>query len=162
MVILTDYDRGTVASILRTIIYFMCTDEARGDITWYSVELGMLSLVESGVLVIAACLITIWPLITKLLNLVRRVFFGADRERQHRNWYMHSAQTYHIHTTIMSTTTSESQDELTRHSQDMGRWPQSSCSVPASLADLEDQRWSIFADGARDAEKGRGVESITT
>jgi hypothetical protein len=138
------------------VIFYMCTDLAKGDITWYSVELGILSQVESGVLVIAACLITIWPLITKLLprDLLKLFSFGTDRERQPRRWYMHSTQTRHIHNTSISTTTGESQDELARYSQDMGRWPHSSCSVPASLADLEDQRWSIFADGARGAEKG--------
>ncbi|KAJ5612673.1 hypothetical protein N7510_005867 [Penicillium lagena] len=155
---------GTVASILRMVIYYMCTDLAQGDVTWYSVELGILSQVESGVLVIAACLITIWPFITKLLpQYVLRLFsFGTDRERQHRRWYMRSTQSRPTHnsgiiiTTTTTTTISESQDEIAHYSQDMGRWPHSSCSVSSSsssLADLEDQRWSIFADEARGAEK---------
>lgn len=145
-----------MASILRMVICYMCTHLEEGDVTWYSVELGILSQVESGVLVIAACLITIWPLIFKLLPryLLKLFTFGTDRERQPRCWYMHSTQTRRVHNTSISAPTSESQDGLARYNQDMGQWPHSSCSVPASLADLEDQRWSIFADKARDAEKG--------
>ncbi|KAJ5825782.1 hypothetical protein N7474_002920 [Penicillium riverlandense] len=163
---------GTVASILRMVNYYMCTVLAEGDLTWYSVELGILSQVESGVLVIAACLITIWPLITRLLprNLLKLFFFGTDRERECQRWYMHSTQTRRPHDNTTSTTTttssssssSESRDELARYSQDMGQWPLSSRSVPASLADLEDQRWSIFADEMKDAEKWISVSKEYT
>ncbi|KAJ6021440.1 hypothetical protein N7540_006944 [Penicillium herquei] len=56
---------GTVASILRMSIFFQ--DSATTDPTWTSVELGTWTILEGGIIIIAACLPSIWQLIAKIM-----------------------------------------------------------------------------------------------
>ncbi|KAK4867733.1 hypothetical protein LT330_001243 [Penicillium expansum] len=57
---------GTVASILRMTIFFQ--ESAFADPTWTSVKLGIWTILESGIIIIAACLPSVWPLISKILR----------------------------------------------------------------------------------------------
>ncbi|KAJ5651543.1 uncharacterized protein N7484_005266 [Penicillium longicatenatum] len=57
---------GTVASILRMTIFFQ--ESAMTDPTWTSVKLGIWTILEGGIIIIAACLPSIWPLISKLVS----------------------------------------------------------------------------------------------
>ncbi|GAB1212845.1 hypothetical protein ATERTT37_001994 [Aspergillus terreus] len=56
---------GTVASILRMTIFFQ--ESALTDPTWASVNLGIWTVLEGGIIIIAACLPSIWPLIVRIL-----------------------------------------------------------------------------------------------
>ncbi|KAL4888674.1 hypothetical protein BDV59DRAFT_136298 [Aspergillus ambiguus] len=56
---------GTVASILRMTIFFQ--ENALSDPTWTSVNLGIWTVLEGGIIIIAACLPSIWPLILRIL-----------------------------------------------------------------------------------------------
>ncbi|KAJ5501178.1 hypothetical protein N7453_005995 [Penicillium expansum] len=57
---------GTIASILRMTIFFQ--ESAFADPTWTSVNLGIWTILESGIIIIAACLPSVWPLISKILR----------------------------------------------------------------------------------------------
>ncbi|KAJ5919294.1 hypothetical protein N7466_010237 [Penicillium verhagenii] len=56
---------GTVFSILRMTTFFQ--ENATTDPTWVSVKLGIWTILEGGIIIIAACLPSIWPLISKML-----------------------------------------------------------------------------------------------
>ncbi|GKZ72195.1 hypothetical protein AnigIFM50267_008557 [Aspergillus niger] len=56
---------GTVASILRMTIFFQ--ENATTDPTWTSTNLGIWTILEGGIIIIAACLPPIWPLIMRIL-----------------------------------------------------------------------------------------------
>ncbi|KAF7590962.1 hypothetical protein BBP40_002214 [Aspergillus hancockii] len=56
---------GTVASILRMDIFFQ--ESALTDPTWVSVNLGIWTVLEGAIIIIAACLPSIWPLIVRIL-----------------------------------------------------------------------------------------------
>ncbi|KAE8150971.1 hypothetical protein BDV25DRAFT_139312 [Aspergillus avenaceus] len=56
---------GTVASILRMTIFFQ--ENALTDPTWTSVNLGIWTVLEGAIIIIAACLPSVWPLIVRIL-----------------------------------------------------------------------------------------------
>ncbi|OGM43365.1 hypothetical protein ABOM_008721 [Aspergillus bombycis] len=56
---------GTVASVLRMTIFFQ--ENALTDPTWASVNLGIWTVIEAGIIIISACLPSIWPLIVRIL-----------------------------------------------------------------------------------------------
>ncbi|KAL4998611.1 hypothetical protein BDV10DRAFT_201141 [Aspergillus recurvatus] len=56
---------GLVTSILRMVIFFQ--ESALTDPTWTSVNLGIWTVLEGGIIIIAACLPPIWPLIVRFL-----------------------------------------------------------------------------------------------
>ncbi|KAL4737912.1 hypothetical protein BDV11DRAFT_190637 [Aspergillus similis] len=56
---------GLVTSILRMVIFFQ--ESALTDPTWTSVNLGIWTVLEGGIIIIAACLPPIWPLIIRFL-----------------------------------------------------------------------------------------------
>ncbi|CEL10445.1 hypothetical protein ASPCAL13564 [Aspergillus calidoustus] len=56
---------GLVTSILRMVIFFQ--ESALTDPTWTSVNLGIWTVLEGGIIIIAACLPSIWPLIVRFL-----------------------------------------------------------------------------------------------
>ncbi|KAJ6002280.1 hypothetical protein N7522_007507 [Penicillium canescens] len=57
--------RGTVFSILRMTTFFQ--ESATTDPTWVSVKLGIWTILEGGIIISAACLPSIWPLISRIL-----------------------------------------------------------------------------------------------
>ncbi|KAL2816082.1 hypothetical protein BJX63DRAFT_430374 [Aspergillus granulosus] len=56
---------GLVTSILRMVIFFQ--ESALTDPTWTSVNLGIWTVLEGGIIIVAACLPSIWPLIVRFL-----------------------------------------------------------------------------------------------
>ncbi|OQE27988.1 hypothetical protein PENFLA_c005G06677 [Penicillium flavigenum] len=74
---------GTVASILRMTIFFQ--ESALTDPTWTSVKLGIWTILESGIIIIAACLPPIWPLVSKILR--RQLFVNSSSTQQPRPRY---------------------------------------------------------------------------
>ncbi|KAL5356286.1 hypothetical protein BJX96DRAFT_162355 [Aspergillus floccosus] len=54
-----------VASILRMTIFFQ--EEIMTDSTWVSVNLGIWSVLEGAIIIIAACLPPVWPLLVRFL-----------------------------------------------------------------------------------------------
>ncbi|KAJ5563643.1 hypothetical protein N7535_008807 [Penicillium sp. DV-2018c] len=127
---------GTLASILRMSIYFAKVREAMQDPTWFEVRLGILALLEGGMLIIAACLISIWPLFTHIApRRFRDIFSRQPQKTEHRCWYRGDA-----------TVDIESQEKIPqcRGAQKEG-WSSTPPS-PCSLADLEDQRLLILVD----------------
>ncbi|KAE8421554.1 hypothetical protein BDV36DRAFT_292202 [Aspergillus pseudocaelatus] len=73
---------GTVASILRMTIFFQ--ENALTDPTWASVDLGIWTVLEAGIIIISACLPSIWPLIVRILprRLVSK--HSSSKARGHR------------------------------------------------------------------------------
>ncbi|KAJ5092169.1 hypothetical protein NUU61_007039 [Penicillium alfredii] len=128
---------GTVASILRMAVYLVQIKAAMNDPTWYSVELGILTVLEGALLIIAACLVGIWPLVTRIMSrrLSTMLMCNTPQERQHQYWYMRDNQA-----------PSKSQEGLARCRETTEAQREDSWSTPSSLADLEDQRWSVFVD----------------
>lgn len=152
------YIRGTLASILRMAIYFAEEDIVLEDPTCkihsrscksdqtlisiqigFSVKLGILTVIEGGMLIIAACLVTIWPLFTQIMpRRFRGAFSRNQRNNHHRGWYQDKTPAQ-----------SQSQEAITRYPEEQSpekAGGSSSPSLPCSLADLEDQRWSILVD----------------
>ncbi|KAJ6078742.1 hypothetical protein N7467_008495 [Penicillium canescens] len=132
---------GAIASILRMTVYFTDYRTAMHDPTWLSIELGTLAVIEGGVVLVAACLMSIWPLLTKLMP--RRVQASLSRHspRQcprdyHEYWYLREIRDDKI------------REEIARWREVRGA--EDSCGnsppSPSSLADLEDQRLSILVD----------------
>ncbi|KAJ5489791.1 hypothetical protein N7539_004681, partial [Penicillium diatomitis] len=78
---------GTVASILRMSIFFQ--ENALTDPTWASVNLGIWTVLEGGIIIIAACLPSIWPLIVRVLprGLMSK---AASQDRGHRYTTSHA------------------------------------------------------------------------
>ncbi|KAJ6179618.1 hypothetical protein N7519_010079 [Penicillium mononematosum] len=74
---------GTVASILRMTIFFQ--ESALTDPTWTSVKLGIWTILESGIIIIAACLPPSWPLVSKILR--RQLFINSSSTQQPRPRY---------------------------------------------------------------------------
>ncbi|KAL3477450.1 hypothetical protein BJX99DRAFT_246211 [Aspergillus californicus] len=74
---------GTVASILRMTIFFQ--ESALTDPTWTSVKLGIWTILECGIIIIAACLPSIWPLISKVRR--RQLFLDSSSTQQPRPRY---------------------------------------------------------------------------
>ncbi|KAI2727213.1 hypothetical protein CBS147354_3931 [Penicillium roqueforti] len=73
---------GTVASILRMTIFFQ--ESALTDPTWTSVKLGIWTILESGIVIIAACLPSIWPLLSRILG---RKLVGSSASKEPRSRY---------------------------------------------------------------------------
>ncbi|KOC15521.1 hypothetical protein AFLA70_122g002121 [Aspergillus flavus AF70] len=72
---------GTVASILRMTIFFQ--ENALTDPTWASVNLGIWTVLEAGIIIISACLPSIWPLIVRILPR-KLVSKHSSKTRGHR------------------------------------------------------------------------------
>lgn len=146
---LTFFCRGTVASILRVVLYFAYsssqlhsvkrksrTSPARGERdltgTGFSLKLSILTVVEGAILIITPCLVNIWPLFTRM---VPRRFVGKmscyPRARQHRQWYMSTQMPANSHCGGTSV--------RVRRDGHLGS--------SASLADLEEQCWWTSDDG---------------
>ncbi|KAL4902753.1 hypothetical protein BDW74DRAFT_157519 [Aspergillus multicolor] len=72
---------GLVTSILRMVIFFQ--ESALTDPTWTSVNLGIWTVLEGGIIIVAACLPSIWPLLVRFLpgkmRGVQRMRDGAVR-----------------------------------------------------------------------------------
>lgn len=152
--------RGAIASILRMTLYFteyrtamhdptcklhlrICirTGKLTSSSTELSIKLGALAVIEGGVVLIAACLMSIWPLFTRLMP--RRVQVSLSHHSPR-----HSPRDYHECWYLR-----EFRDDKTR--EKIARWrevrgAEDSCGnsppSPCSLADLEDQRLSILVD----------------
>ncbi|KAJ5586843.1 uncharacterized protein N7459_002608 [Penicillium hispanicum] len=75
---------GTVASILRMTIFFQ--ESAMTDPTWTSVNLGIWTILEGGIIIIAACLPSIWPLISKMIP--RRLLTTSSSKQLPRHQYI--------------------------------------------------------------------------
>ncbi|KAJ6000545.1 hypothetical protein N7481_000954, partial [Penicillium waksmanii] len=58
---------GTVASIFRMRTFFEVSATGMADPTWLSAKLGIWTVLESGTIIIAACLPPLWPLISKII-----------------------------------------------------------------------------------------------
>ncbi|CAG7968649.1 unnamed protein product [Penicillium nalgiovense] len=90
---------GTVASILRMTIFFQesaltdptCTSyknhhpQSQLMLIGTSVKLGIWTILESGIIIIAACLPPIWPLVSKILR--RQLFINSSSAQQPRPRY---------------------------------------------------------------------------
>ena len=103
-----------------------------------SVNLGILSVVEGASIIIAACVVSIWPLVIRLIprSILSALSCSTPRKHHHRDWYMASIQAQ-----------PKCQDGFVTcrqdHVQRDGIWS----SEPSSLADLEDQRlWALNED----------------
>lgn len=114
-----------------------------GDITAYSAKLGILSVVEGAAIIIATCVVSIWPLVTRLVphSLLVAISCSTPRKPKDRCWYKATMQT-----------SPRSHDELMNHGEDQIQrasiWSSKSC----SLAELEDQRlWALDEDGVDSA-----------
>ncbi|OQD85045.1 hypothetical protein PENANT_c011G09690 [Penicillium antarcticum] len=85
---------GVVASILRMAVYFTDYPAVAHNLdpTWIPIKWGVLAVIEGGVVLIAACLMSIWPLLTRLMP--RRVQATLSRHSPrhvprdyHQYWY---------------------------------------------------------------------------
>ncbi|KAJ5340908.1 hypothetical protein N7541_010032 [Penicillium brevicompactum] len=104
----------------------------------FSVELGILVALESGIVIVASCLMSIWPLFTKLVPQRFQSWFSrTPRKSEHQNWYLTNNHTNKSKTQV------ERCREVPLIREDAWNSSQSS---PCSLADLEDQRLSILVD----------------
>ncbi|CAG8006785.1 unnamed protein product [Penicillium olsonii] len=148
---------GTVASILTMVIFFslgtVAMDEPKckkylvhstmlRPLTLckvgFSVELGILVILESGIIIVAACLVSIWPLFTRLIPRRLHASFSRTPREEHRTWYLRDTSA-----NTKSTERNERHKEV--HLIREEPW-NGSPSSPCSLADLEDQRLSILND----------------
>ncbi|KZN88292.1 hypothetical protein EN45_068640 [Penicillium chrysogenum] len=80
---------GNVASISKMVINFAESDFARDDPTWFAAKYGVLTILEGSLIIIAACIISIWPLFTQFMPRRFRTTFARStpRRSQHRSWY---------------------------------------------------------------------------
>lgn len=114
----------------------------------FAAKFGILTVLEGGLIIIAACIISIWPLFTQVMprRVMPRRFHttfsrSTSRRTQHLAWYLRRIPT-----------NSESQEGIARPKEvslpKKKSWSSlpSLLSSPSSLADLEDQRWSILMD----------------
>ncbi|KAJ5127443.1 hypothetical protein N7448_008222 [Penicillium atrosanguineum] len=122
---------GTVVSIWRVFLYFAYSKSQLHDVTWFSLKISILTVIEGAILIITPCLVSIWPLLTRM---VPRRLIGKltcyRQARQHRQWYMTSHMPEN----------SPCGDSSVRVRRD-GRLGSS-----GSLADLEDQLWWVSDD----------------
>ncbi|CAG8035069.1 unnamed protein product [Penicillium salamii] len=131
---------GTVASILSMAIFFAEKQVAMDDPTLgFSVELGILVVLESGIIIVAACLMSIWPLFTRMIpRRLQALCSRMPRENHHQHWYLRD-----------NCANTKNDGRIERHREIRlireEAW-NSSQSSPCSLADLEDQRLSILVD----------------
>ncbi|KAJ6120308.1 hypothetical protein N7523_004588 [Penicillium sp. IBT 18751x] len=123
---------GTVASILRVVLYFAYSKSQLHEVTWFSLKISILTVVEGAILIITPCLVCIWPLLKRT---VPRHFVDKmscyPRARQHRQWYM----------------TSQMPAPHRRGSTSVRVRGDDHSGSSASLADLEEQRWWFSDDG---------------
>lgn len=113
--------------------------------TGFSIKLGILTVVEGAVIIIASCLVTIWPLVIRLtpqrlLDALSGCSPSTPRENQHQHhqyWYM--------------TTRRESKSEAGLANSNANSTPREPVSAwyssHSSFEDLEDQRWWSYEDG---------------
>ncbi|KAJ5082052.1 hypothetical protein N7532_011095 [Penicillium argentinense] len=85
---------GSIASIFRMIIYFLNTKVQLKDVTWFSIRLGILTVVEGAVIIIATCLVTIWPLVSRITSrrLMTWLSCSSPRKHQHQCWYLRTIE----------------------------------------------------------------------
>ncbi|CAG8904028.1 unnamed protein product [Penicillium egyptiacum] len=131
---------GNVASILKMVLNFTGSNFAREDPTWFAAKYGVLTILEGSLIIVAACIISIWPLFTQVMpRRFRTTFARSTARRSHRSWYSRETPTE-----------SESREGIA-HPREVHllreKYWSSPPSSPSSLADLEDQRWSILMDG---------------
>jgi hypothetical protein len=103
------------------------------------IELGILFVIESGVIIIASCLMSTWPLFTRILpQRVQASFSRMPRETQHQYWYLRNDR---------PSSRSDRQIACYKEVRTIREDPWNSLpSSPCSLADLEDRRLSILED----------------
>ncbi|KAJ5286833.1 hypothetical protein N7478_002519 [Penicillium angulare] len=124
---------GTVVSILRVAIYFTSIRSQLSDVTWFSIKLGVLTVVEGAIIIIATCLVSIWPLVIKCIpnTLLSKLSCCAKRNHHiyhHQQWYVHSVREQ------PKTSRDQLAPSITSSLEES--WG----SRPSSLAELEDQR----------------------
>ncbi|KAJ5747259.1 uncharacterized protein N7511_008955 [Penicillium nucicola] len=132
---------GAIASILRMTVYFADYSEAIHDPTWISIKGSVLAVIEGGVALIAACLMSIWPLFTRLMP--RRVQVSLSRHSPCRGPRDHHEYWYYS-----DLPNDQGRQEIAHWRELHGEEGNStrSSSSPSSLADLEDLRLSILVD----------------
>jgi hypothetical protein len=104
-------------------------------------------IVEGGLIIIAACILSIWPLFTHVMPRCFHSRFSRYKPHrsQHRDWYLREL-----------TAKGGSQEGVAR-SRPVRL--SSSPPLPSSLADLEDQRWCILVDEEVDSSHQSAVAS---
>lgn len=108
--------------------------------TGFSVKIAIVSMVESAVIIIATCLVSIWPLVTHFMPKPLLAKLSCCRPRRshhhhhHEQWYTRSIQVE-----------PKSADPLPYEENFIQR-EVSWSSRPSSLAELEDQRSWILED----------------
>jgi hypothetical protein len=110
--------------------------------TGFSIKLGILTIVEGAVIIIASCLVTIWPLVIRLTpQCLLSALSGSPptpRDHQHHQcWYMSTRCPSKSETALAN-----SRAISTPREQGSTRY-----SSPSSFEDLEDQRWWSYEDG---------------
>ncbi|KAJ5312309.1 hypothetical protein N7508_003139 [Penicillium antarcticum] len=133
---------GVVASILRMAVYFTDYPAVAHNLdpTWIPIKWGVLAVIEGGVVLIAACLMSIWPLLTRLMP--RRVQATLSRHSPR-----HVPRDYHQYWYHKDLPNNKTPQEISRWREIQGGESSgNSPPSPSSLADLEDQRLSILAD----------------
>ncbi|KAF3398607.1 hypothetical protein F1880_005661 [Penicillium rolfsii] len=133
---------GTVASILRMVIYMLNDSTELSDVTWFSIKLGILTVVDGAVIIIASCLLTICPLIIRLtpqclLSAISGSFTIA-RPEHHQCWYMRTRRPSKSEAALSS-----SRIVNTSREQGSSNW----YSSHSSFEDLEDQQLWVYEEG---------------
>ncbi|KAJ5166596.1 uncharacterized protein N7482_005377 [Penicillium canariense] len=130
---------GSVVSILRMVKYMQNSPTQLSDVTWFSINLGIPTVVEGAVIIIASCLVTIWPLVIRLTPRRLRAALSSSFSRtpeHHTVWY-NTAQFDTQRSAVL--TPSEANSNRT---DSKSSWYGSHC----SFEDLEDQRWWDFEE----------------
>ncbi|KAJ5806215.1 uncharacterized protein N7503_003817 [Penicillium pulvis] len=132
---------GTVASILRMVMYYRISFAQASDVTWFSVKIAMVSIVESAVIIIATCLVSIWPLVTHIMRKPLFAKLSCCRSRRNRHHHHHHEQWY-THSIQIEPKSADPLPYEENFIQREVSWS----SRPSSLAELEDQRSWILED----------------
>lgn len=155
------YKSGTIVSVLRMVFYFTVSRAEIYDLTCqlllllessrmiilidfdtgFSIKLGILSMFESAIIIIATCLVSIWPLLTHFMPKSLLATLSCCRSRSHCHYHHHHEQWY----THSIQTEPKSADALIYEENFIQR-EVSWSSRPSSLAELEDQRSWILED----------------
>ncbi|KAJ5702863.1 hypothetical protein N7488_010411 [Penicillium malachiteum] len=135
---------GIIVSVFRMLIYYTSSSADLSDVTWLSVRLGILTVVESAIIIIATCLVGIWPLITRIMP---RTWLSkisccqrhraTSNQNHHQQWYMQN---------IREQAKTRSDEQLAPHAASLFRREETWSSRPSSLSELEDQRSCTLDD----------------
>lgn len=103
----------------------------------FSVKLGFLTVIESAIIIIATCLVSIWPLACRIVpqSLLAKLSCCRRRHSQHQQWYMQTIREE-----------PKSEEHLAPCEENMCTREVSWSSRPSSLAELEDERAWIYDD----------------